>query len=233
MKRIIFITSMLFNIMLAEDKGIGLVFFSEHGPYSSSFQSDSMMIYDNQDESSRIIAKFLLIVPVNKNAYQYSVRQLFSIGKQNFVEYGYEVDGMPFDSLNESSNWARVIFSIQSDSVLNKGWIKLHVSKNFFLWSKELLKHNLFFVPLLATPIFYEKPNGNEYEFSLEKFKQGERRYNYAMHPIRAEGQWLQVLVVSPTDFCDQPINPRKATLWIKYLDENGRPKVFYYSRGC
>lgn len=233
MRKIIFIIPMFFYIVMTEDKGMGLVFFSEHGPYSSSFQSDSMIIYENQTESSKIVAKFLLSVSADRNDYRYSIKQFFSTGVQNYVEYGYEVDGIPFDSLDESNAWARVIFSIQSDSILNKGWMKLKGSKNFFLWAEELPKHNLFFIPLSTIPEFYDKPHGKQVDFRLEQHDRGERKYNYTMHPINAEGPWLQVLVVTPADDCDQPLNPRKDTLWIKYLDEDGRPKVFYHSRGC
>jgi hypothetical protein len=86
MKRIILAILMVCNIMLAEDKGIGLMFFSEHGPYSSSFQTDSMLIYEDQSELSKVLAKFLLIVSADHNGYRYSVKQPFSVGAPNIVE---------------------------------------------------------------------------------------------------------------------------------------------------
>lgn len=43
----------------------------------------------------------------------------------------------------------------------------------------------------------------------------------------------MRVRPVAPSDYCDDPEQPRTAELWVRYLDHTGRPRVWYYTRGC
>ena len=56
----------------------------------------------------------------------------------------------------------------------------------------------------------------------------------YAIHPLSARGPWLEARVVEPSDNCEPDAKPaRTRTVWIRYLDDRGRPNVWYYPRGC
>ena len=92
-------------------------------------------------------------------------------------------------------------------------------------WANELQKHPLFFWPRTDTAEFYSSPFGNLVSFPLQQ--------TYIMYPIDRDSSWLQVRVVTPSDYCDDPQNPAIDTLWIRYIESDGRPLVFYYTRGC
>jgi hypothetical protein len=54
----------------------------------------------------------------------------------------------------------------------------------------------------------------------------------YATDEVR--GRWLKVRLVSPSDLCTTDKSPRTTTTgWIEYLDDKGRPKFWYYTKGC
>jgi hypothetical protein len=56
---------------------------------------------------------------------------------------------------------------------------------------------------------------------------------DYIMWAEEARGEWLRVRVVSPADYCAEPGSPGVWRGWIRYLREDGRPRVWYYTRGC
>ena len=43
----------------------------------------------------------------------------------------------------------------------------------------------------------------------------------------------MEVEVVTPSDYCFDPPTPTRDTAWIRHLDEAGRPRVWYHTRGC
>ena len=231
----ILLTLVISMLATAGDKGIGVVFFSLHGPYSSQFQSDSTFIYQYPNENSKVIATFKLIVENGKNSWRYSVISGDSNFINNTIEYAYETSGLPFDSILESRTWVQIKNILEIENAPPKGWIRVHNSNmGFLLWENELKKHNLFFSPEQEVSEFYDSPGGKKVVFKLKRFEyQQGRLFDYIMHPIEVKGRWMKVRVVTPSDFCDEPVSPKVKTLWIKYLDEKGHPLVFYYSRGC
>ncbi len=222
---------------LARDPGIGVLYFDEHGPESSNFQTDSMDVFFAPHDSSSRIAIWLQEVLPNHGGYRNQINHLPPKAITNFVEYGYEISGIPFDSTDASGRWFRVIFGISGEEVPLRGWIRHNRPSNDVLfWSEELPKHPLFFYPRQDDPEFFNGPGGDRVIFNFEKFqsqRKGSRKYDYIMHPLKTEGTWLQVRVVTPSDYCMFPENPRVGVFWIRFLDDKGRPLVFYYTRGC
>ena len=54
------------------------------------------------------------------------------------------------------------------------------------------------------------------------------------MYNLQIAGDWMEVEVVTPSDYCVYPeIETRRHRAWIKYLDNNGRALIFFYTRGC
>ena len=206
------------------DRGAGVLFFLEHGAYSSNFRTDSMAIFKQPFDSSDRVATF--IQEIQAQGYRYYVPELPVNGYANAIEYGYEVVGLPFDSVNATQQWFRVIYGMMEPEAKLIGWVKLTPPKNDKLfWADVLLTRSLFFSPRPDTAEFFDSPGGNRVFFALER--------SYIMHPLQRDSLWLQVLVVTPSDMCDDPENPATGTFWIRYINSDGRPLVFYYSRGC
>jgi hypothetical protein len=235
MRHTIILLFLLIDAALAEDKGLGLVYFSERGPMSNAFQSDSIVILHSRNESSRVVATFVLTIQPENRGYQYKVSSLSQLYSENIIEYAYEVSGLPIDGVDTSANWLRVVYGFSKQGTPLRGWVKLQRPRyDILLWSTELQKHPLFFSPEPKTPELYNHPGGEKARFRPERVSDsGPQRFNYILHPIRVQGSWMQVHVVSPSDFCDQPAAPRSGDFWIRYLDNNGRPLVYYYTRGC
>jgi hypothetical protein len=62
----------------------------------------------------------------------------------------------------------------------------------------------------------------------------GSDRLDYIMKPLQVRDRWLQVELLTPSPMCVFPepeVTPD--TVWIQYLGTDGRPRVFYYTRGC
>jgi hypothetical protein len=234
MKHIIIITLLFLSASTrGEDRGIGLIYFSAHGPASSSLQSDSMSIYSSPSETGDVVATFSLLA--DTTGYQYKLYDHRPISLENIVEYEYEVSGIPMDTVDAVSGWVRVIYGFSDQRTSCKGWIRINIPRyDTLMWSTELQKHPLFFSPEPRVPEFYDRPGGNKVSFRLERlFQSDSERFDYTLYPIEVHQSWMKVHVVTPSDFCDTPAAPRSGDVWIKYLDAKGRPLVFYYTRGC
>lgn len=172
------------------------------------------------------------------------INSIFQIKSKHIVEnclfeFEYETKGLPIQELEKNS--FKII--IGTDSLNNPvmGWVKYNSkSLGYYLWEDYLLKKELYFSDSPSMYQFYKTPHGekkiidlikddSEYSQYLEK----EFIFNYIMHPIKKEGKWLKVEVVTPSDYCDEVLKPKKEVLWIRYLDDKGRPLVWYYTRGC
>jgi hypothetical protein len=232
MKHRIVILILFFSTSFAQDYGIGIVCLAEHGPNSGHLQTDSIPIFKQPIATSNTLATFLQIVTDLRGSYKYFMSSSNTTDDGNLVEFDYEEEGIPFDSVNSTQTWARVIYSDVTTRV--KGWVQVQAphTKAFF-WRDRLTHASLYFLPSAFPPAFYDKPGGSELVFDIARSSGTAPGDDYIMHAVQADGQWLQVLIVSPSDLCSRPEKPRKKLVWIKYLDETGRPLVFYFARGC
>jgi hypothetical protein len=86
-------------------------------------------------------------------------------------------------------------------------------------WFVVSLRHAFFATPDSGMSV--DRPRGGDDE--------------YAMHPEEVRGSWMRVRLVVPSDNCVDPDSVPRQTrrAWIRYLDDRGRPNVWYYTRGC
>jgi hypothetical protein len=145
----------------------------------------------------------------------------------NLLEFAYEIPGLPVDSLT-ADGWARAIVGFRPDGAPVPAWAPATAgSAERTLWRDELTAHDLFFrtgVP----PAFFDTPGGTPAAFTLPPDER-----DYILHPLGTRDDWIKVRVVTPSDMCADPESPRSAEVWIRYLDDRGRPLVWYHTRGC
>ena len=149
------------------------------------------------------------------------------------IEFGYEIPGWAILEFSADSTWAKVSLA-PSQSPGPVGWVRLQRDTAApILWSHILPRHRLFFLRPRDIA-FYEAPNTNaRVGRQLVKHSNSER-FNYIMNPLTARGRWLQVELFSPSTMCQSTdVKVPPDTLWIQYLTADGRPTVFYYTRGC
>jgi hypothetical protein len=151
---------------------------------------------------------------------------------QGMIEFDYEVPGFAILGFSPDSGWVNVTLDPGAREGALTGWIQLRPpAVRPVLWSDLLAERAQFFIRP-ADIRFYARPGGDT-PVRLPLTRQGDR-LDYILHPLAAQGRWLQVEVESPSTFCRRPAPAaRRDTVWIEYLTETMRPRVFFYTRGC
>ena len=148
--------------------------------------------------------------------------------RPNILEISYEESGLPVDSI--APDRVRVLLGWDDEDRMRRAWVRLDSTVELQRWGAVLAQSPLFFRPGVSAD-FFAAPRGARYPVVLP----GGEEPDYIMHPKRVSGQWMQVEVVTPSDYCADEEGPRrrKETVWIRFLDQLSRPRVWYYTRGC
>jgi hypothetical protein len=117
------------------------------------------------------------------------------------------------------------------------GWVRQAAGRNArTLWEELLPTLPLFFVVPRDSVRFHGAVDGSETAFALPAPAPGGDPADpgdYILWPLAREGDWMQVRAVTPSDFCADPPAPVEDTLWVRWRTAAGRPRVWYFTRGC
>ena len=223
------------------DRGIGIVTFDQgagadtrSGGASGRLTADAFVadtIVLLRDTTARQVAA-RYILRTNGSSWSYAVESREAAERAS-LEFEYEVEGLPADLVTADARWVRAIYGTMPDGSARRGWIRLTPGlTRYEAWTSILVERPLFFDTGIA-PEFYGSPGGPAVPFPVQRHSDG--RADYIMHPmeVRADGGWMRVRVATPSDMCGAPDAVRQATLWIRYLSDSGRPRVWYHTRGC
>lgn len=153
------------------------------------------------------------------------------------LEVGYEERALPVLEEREGSRWVRVSFAMDEEGQPRTGWTDAAADGlELRSWEEWLAGGGgpLHFLDP-ADIAFFQSAGGAPLDLVLEP-GMGSRGYDYVMYPVRSEGPWMEARVVSPSDYCGGPSQPDPdvdRTAWIRFLDNAGRPAVWYPTRGC
>jgi hypothetical protein len=212
------------------DRGIGIVYLANSPGDARGSLRDSVLVRARPDSKAKVIGAFLYHETERGIAWRYGVAASKPL-RPNVVEFGYEEAGVPIDSLAVRDSWARVILGFDRHDAPYRGWASLDSTHlKHLLWKKVLAGNRVFFLPD-QQPRFFLEPRGKELTLGIRK---GEN-VDYIMHPLEVRGQWLKVRLAQPADICLSPdeVKSRVTIAWIRYLTSEGRPRVWYYTRGC
>ena len=191
---------------------------------------DTISVLTRPEEGAPTAAR---LIRSDMGVYALEVRTPVSEG--GGLEYGYEDIGLPLlegPAATQASAWLHVLFALSPDSTPLAGWVRNDTSRvSYFSWSDRLPESPLFFLDADSIA-FHGSPDGPRVAVELVH-DDGTARFDYIMHSLETRGPWMRAEVVSPSDYCFDPPAPRRDTLWIRYLDPGGRPRVWYYTRGC
>jgi hypothetical protein len=206
------------------DRGRGVVAFS-HEPTTPGVV-DTLAIHQQPTAGAPIAAYFLQRVQEDSSPYVLAAPAGLTA---NLLEFGYEVLGLPVDSLEFQSAWARVIYGFDTARQPQFGWVALDsVVSHMVLWTDLLPSLDLFLADSVPW-VFTDQPGGAPLPFPAPPGP-----HDYVLHPVATRGPWLQVRVVIPSDMCEDPApGTQTAVGWLRYLDQAGRPRVWFYPRGC
>lgn len=210
------------------DLGVGVVFLRRAEDKGASAGTDTLLLRSMPDGRAAPVGAVLFTVSPANGVTSYAIAAPDSL-RPNLVEYGYEESGVPFDSLDAASRWARGILGFAADGTPRTGWIDTGLTGvGLVRWAQQLTGRPIYF-PTPEKAAFFATPDSSR---PLRVPAGGNDAY--AIHPLEARGPWLRARVAEPSDDCDPDARPRRTrTVWIRYLDERGRPTVWYYPRGC
>jgi hypothetical protein len=207
------------------EPGIGVLAFADP-PGTGRVRTDTLRIRTEPNPSSTEKARFLLHEH-SGSAWSYVLRTDLP-ARSNAVEFAYEEQGLPFDSL--AGAWARVIYGWPTGGPPLRGWVSLAESRaRALLWADLLRQRNLFWEDP-AGARFYDAPGGSAVDIRI--IPPGISWASYDLVPLRADGSWMLVRVVVPS-ICSGEDDPTERLAWIRYLDPAGRPLVRARTRGC
>ena len=209
------------------DLGQGVVFLGIAEDKGARNLEDTLLLRAAPDSAAVPVGAMLFsVTPDGQTTYRVAAPDSL---RPNLVEHGYEESGVPFDSTDGSGRWVRAILGYRPDGATLVGWVDSETpGTGTKRWAAVLADGPIFFrrAELAA---FYSAPD------SSRQVPPPRTEPEYAMYGEEARGSWLRVRVVQPSDLCIPPDSIRRETrtLWIRYLDERGRPDVWYYTRGC
>lgn len=214
------------------DPGIGLLRFSWHEDRPRDASADTIRIRVDPDSMSPVLARFIYnfgAATRPDTTWGWMIESLESGLVANDVEFEYEENGLPIDSI--AGDWLRVIWGTTEAGEPRTGWTRLRPDTEVHLWPDLLRENNLFFLDPGAIA-FHTAPGGAAVDIALSP-AQGTDPWDYTMVPDSIDGRWMRVRLVTPSNYCADPANPAEHVVWIEFLDARGRPHVFYHSRGC
>jgi hypothetical protein len=210
------------------DRGKGVV------ALASQFASDTLVVLSQPNVGAPPVARLAFTVLGSSYEYTLAVEQKDVV--QNAIAFAYEEVGLPYDSLDIKRGWARVIYGHRTEARGGEpliGWVRLEGGRTMHRdWVDLFYTVPLFFKDGLE-PAFFDEPDGPPATDFAPEPGEAEGSLDYAMYALETKGAWMRVRVVTPSDECAKPDRPKKIELWIRYLDEGGRPLVWFHTRGC
>ena len=156
------------------------------------------------------------------------------------LEYAYEDVGFPILEFGEDLAWVKVTYNCHDSLGSSIGWIHVDPDVHFVkTWSQILADKYLFFRHNEDIR-FSPSPNADSQLANelvertyVDRFGKQHRPLDYIMYPRRINGNWMEVIVETPSTYCVGVVNQKRFRAWIRFLDDKGRPLAFFHTRGC
>jgi hypothetical protein len=209
------------------DLGVGVAYLTRAEDKSGTLGTDTLVLRASPDTAAPAVGAMLFIVGQN-GVTSYQAAAADSI-VPNLVEHGYEEAGVPFDSTDATGRWLHALLGTTPNGTMLGGWVdRARPGVGTIRWTDQLADRPIFF-PKPERAAFFATPDSAT---PLRAPSGGDDAY--AMHPEEVRGPWMRVRLVTPSDNCEPDAAPRRTRrVWIRYLDDRGRPNVWYYARGC
>ena len=209
------------------DLGIGVAFLRRAEDKGATPGTDTLLLRAEPRADAAAVAALLFRVnDVGVTSYELAAPDSL---RPNLTEYGYEESGIPFDSTDASGQWVRGIAGFAPDSSARTGWIDTRDrGVGLVRWTEQLVDRPIFFARPDVAALFAEPDS------SKPLARPPTDNAAYDMKSLEVRGPWMRVEIATPALDCQPDSAPqKKRTGWIRYLDTNGRPNVWYYTRGC
>lgn len=211
----------------SSDLGVGLVALRIHGGAGDSLSpyTDTLHFRAAPRADAPVVAALVLGV-TDPAMWRYEM--LGPRGTRiNVREYAYEESGVPVDSI--AGRWARAVVGWDTAGARVLGWADASDTTRVELvrWADYLRERVWYFLDPKGARVYASLADTAGPGDALPE--------GYDIEALETRGRWMRMRLLWPYDKCEGQ-DSTKATrreVWAEYLDQRGRPKVFYPSRGC
>jgi hypothetical protein len=221
----------------------------DYGKFCLSFDffaEFSLQLFDSPNRDTKPMAQFVVYKEqTGRNSYVRGVSKIRYYQNKKVVKprvvyeliHGgtYGIAGLEYSA---DSQWIKI--SLDNHNFMNpsSAWISISDVKKIgisILSWKEFYKgmRSLYFRYDSAVK-FYSRRSFNSYINSLTK-KVQYNNFDYSMDVIQSTDEWMEVYLYCPSIFGeeDKQVKQRNVSnppekVWIRYLDDNGRPQLWY-----
>jgi|GEM_PF-4274132 len=219
----------------------------DYGKFCISFSFDavlSLQLYNLPNDKAKPIAQLDVYNKQNgPNSYisgastvhYYKNKQVIN-DKAVLGLINGETNGLAGLAYSSDSEWVQISLDYMNISSPSTCWIKIEDVKNagasIFSWKEFFREMSSLYFKCDSTMRFYSEASVNTRIYPvLQKDEYG--KCDYDMEPIQISGAWMQVYLNIPSYFLESILGqPHSSNLphkvWIKYLNDNGRPQVWY-----
>ena len=216
---------------LERERGVGIVHL-DPGPSLAGRAADTLDVRVRPDPRAGVLARLVLD---SSGVYTFEARE-GAVQTPGALEFGYEEVGLPILA-HGTDGWERVYLGTSAGGTVVDGWARRRPSYvSVTLWDEMLPGLPLFFALPPDSIRFYAAPDSAQVGFPVNPD-------DYILWPLEPRGDWMRVRVATPSDYCAAPpppgtpgaavAAPRQDTLWIRWRGESGRPRVWFFTRGC
>ena len=211
------------------DRGIGVVHLPGESGGGVRAPRESLLVRSRPAPDQAVTAVFLRVED-STHAWRYALQSPDSLVPA-LLEFDYEIEGLPIDALSGDSSWARVLLGRDGGGGVRGGWVALDPAQaGVLLWREHLPERGWLFFADSNPPPVHREPDGPVLDAGALFAGDG----SHSLYTEEVRGDWMKVRIVSPDDSCGQDAGDSRVTRgWIRYLDPRGRPRVWYYTRGC
>ena len=207
------------------DRGTGVIGFANRKDAPVP-RIDTLIFRAEPNDSAAVVGYFMVRTDTSASAPWHWGVKAPELDKPNLLEYEDGVAGVPTDSATANGRWVRGLLGTDKNVQMLTGWADARprtLTKR--QWATYLRRMPIFVLDT-TTGASATTPEGTTHPLPPD---------DYQLHALtEARGRWLQVRVVSPPDRCTSDKSPRTTTTeWVEYLDARGRPKFWYYLKGC
>lgn len=209
---------------LERERGIGVVHF-EPGPALAGRVADTLDVRVRPESAAGVLARLVLDT---SGVYVFEARE-GALARPGALDFGYEEIGFPILE-HGAGGWEHVYVGSAPDRSFASGWARARPTVvGVTLWNELIPGQPLFFALPPDSIRFYDAPEGVETRFAVQAD-------DYILWPLDVRGDWMRVRAASPSDYCALPgARPPAAqdTLWIRWRGATGRPRVWFFTKGC
>lgn len=210
---------------LVRERGVGIVHL-DPGPVLAGRVSDTLEARDRPEPGAGVLARLVLDTV---GVYTFEARAGL-LDTPGALEFGYGEVGFPILD-HGPEGWERVYLGTAPGGAVVSGWARARPALvGVTLWDELIPGQPIFFALPPDSIRFHAAPDSAEVSFAVKPD-------DYILWPIDVRGDWMRVRAVTPSDYCAAPVPggppARLDTLWIRWRTESGRPRVWFYTRGC